>query len=133
MTESGEDELTISVGLCAGRHIIGDVAGYVYPADVLSGSYATDRHVLSVYGRRAAEWLCAIVQAAYAEYGHNIDVSVRIYVTGLTPALLALLDAINEAFIYLCQERGDIMISAMHYDRDTGGYILQDVTALCGL
>lgn len=51
-----------------------------------------------------------------------------VYVTGLTPATLAVVD--------VCNQRG-ISMTALHFNRDTGGYFRQQVLAfrdcpLCG-
>lgn len=126
----------LKMSLCEGRHSIPDaVDGAIFPAVIED---VTDVRGLEV----AAE--AAIAQAALARYRagetgyfpighylHRVEVegcfpaigisppfSLVLYVTGLTVALVAVINA--------CMRVG-ISITLMHFNRETGDYYPQDV------
>lgn len=95
----------VKLGLCGpGRHDIPGVSGFVFPADV----DPLDTDGLS---KHAAKALC---DAGLCEAG-----SLDLYVTGLSVALVAVVNA--------CCERG-IPLTVWHYNRDTGSYYPQPVS-----
>lgn len=85
--------------LCRGRHEIPDaVDGAIFPTAI---------DPLDVAGIEA--------QAAVAVQGLD---GLVLYVTGLTVALVAVINACHEA---------DVPLTLMHYDRESGGYYPQGV------
>lgn len=86
-------------GLCEGRHVIPDVQNYLF------GEIAdpTDTAMM--------------IDHAYDAIPQDCDELV-VYVTGLTPAMLAVTTA--------CIYRG-ITLTAMNFNRDTGDYLSQRV------
>lgn len=91
------------VGLCKGRHEIPEVDNYIFPETV---------NPLDVEGleKQAGEYFNRLAKGSGG-------VSVDLYVTGLTVALVA---AINAAW-------GNIDLRLFHYDRDSGTYYPQRV------
>lgn len=89
--------MTKTMGLCQGRHNI-PVEEYIFPTEINPLDYN------SMY-RRAME--------VVPENGH-----LTVYVTGLTAAMLSVVAACN---------RKHCGLTAMHYDRESGGYAAQVV------
>lgn len=94
------------LGLCKGRHDIPDILGYVFeeiedPTDFLSMRFRAEK-IISVW--RA-------FQGPYPE-------GIRVRVTGLTAALVAVINACHKYNLPLVLE---------HYDRETGRYLEQNV------
>jgi hypothetical protein len=88
------------IGLCRGRHEIPGVEKYIFPETV---------NPLDTEGlEREAE------TALNAVRGDAVD----LYVTGLTVALIAALNAAKSL---------GIEVRLMHFDRETGGYFPQSV------
>lgn len=104
--------MAYKIGLCEGRHNIPDVDTYLFgeiPADKVTDF----------------QWMedCAVgVLGELVKMGDIPDRCVDIYVTGLTPALIASLNACRQ--IGLCP-------TLYHYDRSTGGYVPQTVAWFC--
>lgn len=86
------------LGLCKGRHEIPGVDNYVYPTEV---------DPLDLDGLQNA----AVQAVAGVE-------SVHLYVTGLTVALVAVINA--------CKAEG-VALTLYHFNRDTGDYYPQAV------
>jgi phosphopantothenate synthetase len=96
---------TVEVGLIAGRHGLGEGFDYVFDSieDVFDFAGMADD---------ASAWLHS-----------NVSLGTRrvfLYVTGLSAALAAFLDA----WVLLKQDyaRADTMLVLMHFDRETGEY-----------
>ena len=100
--------MTYKIGLCEGRHDIPDVADYFF-GEIPAGK-VTDFQWMeeTAFGK---------LERLY-EDGELGGSSIDIYVTGLTPALIAALNA--------CR-RANINPILYHYDRATGSYIPQTV------
>lgn len=88
------------MGVCQGRHEIPGVTEYVFPhtvEDVLDYDH--------------------LYEMAAAAIPENCGY-LKLYVTGLTPCVLAI--------VSVCSERG-CALTAYHYDRETGDYVGQIV------
>lgn len=118
--------ITVSTTLCGGRHNTPPQA-CIYDPDMLSGSYRSDSDTMYWRAREAAEDLREILTAYFADGVRYV--SVRIYVTGLTPALIEVLDALRTANLADLDYR-DIMISLMYYDKETDSYSLRCIDGL---
>ena len=92
----------MNLGLCKGRHEIAGVTEYVFPQEV---------DPLDVDG--------LLAQASSAIHGADF---VNLYVTGLTVALVAVINA--------CAIQ-QIPLTLWHYDRESGEYYPQSVE-VCG-
>ncbi len=86
------------LGLCVGRHEIAGVNEYIYPNEL---------NPLDLNGMemRAKEKLAGVK-------------TLKLYVTGLTVALVAVIN--------VCREL-NIKLTLMHYNRDNGEYYSQEV------
>ena len=91
---------TEKFGLCLGRHNIPEVENYIF---------GNELDPLDIVGmeKQAAEKLRAF---------H--DGKITLYVTGLTVALISVLN--------VCRDF-NITVTLMHYDRESGGYYKQEV------
>ena len=91
---------TLKLGLCAGRHTIDDIQGYIFEEikDV------TD--------------VGTLFNEAYAKLKELEDGKLELYVTGLTVALIEVLNACR--FL-------NIKVELYHFNRDTNTYFKQDV------
>ena len=101
--KGGDNMNNVNIGLCAGRHDIPGVSEYIF-TDAISNptDFASMRqHVVDFFSAREE-----ISQA-------------NLYVTGLTPALIEVLD--------VARERG-IIVHLMHFDRDNGCYVKQSLS-----
>jgi len=85
-------------GLCAGRHEMPQVREYIFPNEL-------DPLDLMGMEQQAKSKLAGISELV-------------LYVTGLTVALISVLN--------VCREL-NIKLTLMHYDRSTGGYYPQEV------
>jgi len=106
---AGYSREELHVGLCKGRHEIPQV-GDDYVFDEI-----TDPMDFASLGSRAAEWLL------------HIDKGVRIYlyVTGFTPALVAVINAVS-----LTKANN---LELMHFDRDSNSYKAQPFLYIGGI
>lgn len=110
--------ITLNIGLCEGRHSIPEVTdGYIYPSEV----NPTDLRELNSI---AVDSLMNLCEREYnkakeiVEYSHRLDFKLNLYVTGLT---VALIEVLNVCKMY------DIQVTLYHYDRETGTYYPQNV------
>lgn len=90
-----------NMGLVQGRHEISEVKEYIFenaldPADIMG---------IRSLAKKSLEFL-------------SKGDSLKVYVTGLT---VALVEVIN-----ICHEKG-VRLTLMHYDRDTGTYFPQEI------
>ena len=116
-----ENEI-ISVGLVAGRHDI-PVSEYIFPdgiddvTDFVGMEQIATKFFKKIYSLGShTEWNST---PDYTDYEISVgDYVVRIYVTGLTAALIA---AINAANVF------QVRVQIMHFDRNTNTYIPQDL------
>ena len=99
---------SLKIGVCLGRHDIPNVVGYVF--GTLSPEQLTNVSELEI---QAAERLGELV----SQFGSE-DCQVDLYATGLTVALLSI---INAARI------NGHKLTVYHYDRDSGGYYPQPI------
>lgn len=100
--------MAYKIGLCEGRHDIPDVADYFFgeiPVDKVTDFRWMEE---TAFGK---------LEGLY-ESGELGDSAIDIYVTGLTPALIAALNA--------CR-RANTNPALYHYDRATGSYIPQTI------
>lgn len=120
----GTDITTINVGLCAGRHDIPGVDEYIFPN-------AVDPMGFRGMKQQATRRLIDLLRNAGRGQVYVIDedddgpcdrvyvpVDIRLYVTGLTPATIAVMQAF-ECLYEACQVHG---LTLMHYDRESGQY-----------
>ena len=97
----------ISLGLIKGRHKIKEVSDYICNKQIED---VTDVYGITMYvEQRVAE----IVNSNKFKISH-----IYLYVTGLTVALVAAINAIR---------RRGIRLTLMHYDRETAMYFSQEV------
>ena len=126
----------LKMALCEGRHSIPDaVDGAIFPATIedvtdvrgleVAAEAAIARAALAHYRAGESQYLPTAKYAqAVEDMGRfpRVDVAptfgLVIYVTGLTVALVAVINA--------CLRVG-ISVTLMHYNRDTGSYYPQDV------
>ena len=85
-----------TMGLCAGRHDV-PVQDFIFKEILNPTDY---------------QWMEATAERAIPSNCNELD----IYVTGLTPAMLAV--------VKVCERRG-ITLTAMNFDRETGKYLEQ--------
>lgn len=107
MTKFVNDDRTVSVALCAGRHAMPEgVVGSVFPETL---------NPTDVDGMKAV---------AEAFILANDDKAINLVVTGLTVAAMAVvkaaLDMIHASKVY-------VSLTLWHYDRDTGDYYSQEM------
>lgn len=113
----------IKLGLCEGRHSIPEVNEYIFPADVnpldVTGlqSAAVER-LKAVFPEATVSVTNLPNQADYTDIPVYVRGKLDLYVTGLSVALIAALNA--------CRELG-ISVTLYHYDRDGGQYYPQSV------
>jgi len=97
--------MTIFCGLIYGRHILPDIiTDYVYPTDIPT---------VHICDAAYMERICT----EFFDRHPGAD-TICVYVSGFTPALLALIKG--------CVERG-IHLTAYHFDRSTRNYWKQEV------
>lgn len=102
--------ITLNMGLCEGRHEIPQVTdGYIFPSEV----NPTNVHKL---GEIAFNKLKDF-------YFENDRLQLNLYVTGLTVALVSVLNACR----LLDPEFFNLKVTLYHYDRDTNSYYPQEV------
>lgn len=95
------EKVTASMSLCLGRHAIPEaVDGAIYPTEV-NPLEVDELEVKEMY----------ILSAKHITF-------LNLYVTGLTVALIAVLN--------ICKEL-DIRVTLYHYDRESGKYYAQEV------
>ncbi len=95
----------LTLGLCEGRHDIDiPMDGYIYH---------------DIKDPMDFDELKNVAFEALWRYGHS-DVELTLYVTGLTPALIAVLNECGAL---------EIDVTLMHYDKVTGAYKPQKVWA----
>jgi len=94
------------IGLCRGRHEIPGVRRYVFGAEVNPLDPAT-------LEREAAQYFRSFSGMRLQETG-----GILLYVTGLTVALIAALNACRNL---------SIPVTLMHFDRESGSYYPQQV------
>lgn len=92
----------IRCGLCEGRHQI-----------------PTDKFIFpSVINPTDLNWQCEVALKSMRELGIMEDKELELYVTGLTVALITVLN--------ICKSCG-ISVTLLHYDRNTDSYYKQEV------
>ena len=96
------------IGLCEGRHEITRDDGYLVNSFIFPQIVENPMDFISNF------------ETAYGALEPLLE--VKLYITGLTPCLTATLLAAEKAGV-------DSLI-LMHYDRESGKYIPQDVSAL---
>lgn len=91
---------TLKLGLCAGRHTIDNIQGYIFEEikDVTNAG--------------------ALFNEAYANLKELEDGKLELYVTGLTVALIEVLNACK--FL-------NIKVELYHFNRETNSYFKQNV------
>lgn len=91
---------TLKLGLCAGRHTIEGIQGYIFESieDVTN--------------------IGALFNEAYAKLKELEDGKLELYVTGLTVALIEVLNACK--FL-------NIKVELYHFNRETNSYFKQNV------
>lgn len=100
----------IKIGLCEGRHDIPNVSKYIFPCGVIGEKIkVTDARGLEMYARTSIDRLIRGIDGV---------VHLELYVTGLTVALIAALNAAN----YL----GEIKVTLRHYNIETKKYFIQE-------
>jgi len=120
------DTVTLNMCLCDGRHNIpsavdGAIFGEtIHPRCMRSEGYLED-HAYSAILRAAMKYGGAVYSDDSTD-DLNIEqfkpITINLYVTGLTVALIAVLNT--------CK-RHNIPVTLYHYDRDTGDYFPQPV------
>ena len=104
MVEVEDNSTSVSVALCQGRHEIPEATdGAIFGQTV---------DPLDVNGLQEQ------ADSAIASYAENGVKSVNLYVTGLTVALIAVLNA--------CRDKG-LTVTLYHYDRESSSYYKQEV------
>ena len=96
------------IGLCEGRHEITRDDGYLVNSFIFPQIVENPMDFISNF------------ETAYGALEPLLE--VKLYITGLTPCLTATLLAAEKA--------GVETLILMHYDRESGKYIPQDVSAL---
>lgn len=91
---------TLKLGLCAGRHTIDNIQGYIF------------EEIKDVTNTRA------LFNEAYANLKELEDGKLELYVTGLTVALIEVLNACK--FL-------NIKVELYHFNRETNSYFKQNV------
>lgn len=99
----------IKVGLCRGRHPL-PVDDYIFP-EVVENPFDFKSHE-----ETAMDWVDSHPDIEWEEGSQLSNKVVRVYVTGLTPVLTALINAFTKYFVRL---------ELAHYNRDTGEFIVQ--------
>ena len=103
--------ITLNMGLCEGRHEIPQVTdGYIFPSEV-------NPIDLRQLNNIAVDRLMDICEKEYNDK-KQIVVQLNLYVTGLTVALIEVLN--------ICKMYG-IRVTLYHYNRDTNDYFPQEV------
>lgn len=115
-----ENKINI-VGLCAGRHNL-PVSNYIFdeindPTD-FAGMRKTAAQWVDAHCDLHRSFGAGLNQLDYTDVAVCVGTPLTIYVTGLTAALTAVLS--------VCAQCG-ISVTLMHYDRDTGEYLPQQV------
>lgn len=126
----GRNKVSLKLGLCAGRHEIPGISEYIFseiPDEVVNRPYLMDtaaqKSLLSILrshgyyvtddeGEDEGEDETCVVKEAYT------DISLDIFVTGLTVALIAALN--------VCR-REEIPVTLWHWDKDANNYFSQKV------
>ena len=90
----------MNIGLCQGRHEIPNVENYIFPTEIDPLAVTKLQEDAK---RKLTELNCK---------------TVNLYVTGLTVALVAVLNAAKQL---------DITVKLWHYNRDEGNYYSQEV------
>ena len=114
------------LGLCQGRHEIPQVTGYIFtnevnPLDVDGLELSAKKTLLELFPEVKHTFIHGtnIYITDMADVGYmEVRGCLMLYVTGLTVALVAVINA--------CKELG-ITLTLMHYDRATEGYYPQDI------
>jgi len=100
----------LEVGLCAGRHEIKNEKGEVIDKYIFG-------HIENPLDFGALEGMADIFIEEHDLEGEDFIDVIKVYITGLTPALTS--------FLAVAKWRKDIKITLMHFNRDTGGYEAQ--------
>ena len=124
-----ENQVILNLGLIKGRHEIPNVEGYVF-----NHSIDTNKMKWQEYMDTSAFnsiWNVCFHHYKNGESGYLVqnpndgdslriaeNVHINLYVTGMTVALIATLNA--------CKGEG-VSVTLYHYDRDTGNYFPQEV------
>jgi len=109
--------------LCAGRHDVPENDGAIFPGEldplVVTGvEQAAYNRLLDLFPEVTTRTTSLLNQADYTDIPVYYRGKLRLYVTGLSVALVAALNA--------CRALG-IDVELLHYDRESGGYYSQEV------
>lgn len=99
----------MNLGLCKGRHEIKEVEKYIFDEDYFSVSNGKKLTDLSAQVRHVINFVVA---------NKLQKQEVNLYVTGLTVALISVLNAFK-----VCH----VKVNLYHFDRDTNTYFKQEV------
>ena len=99
----------IKVGLCKGRHPL-PVDDYLWE-EVVENPFDFKSHE-----ETAMDWVDSHPDIYWEEGSQLSNKVVRVYVTGLTPVLTALINAFTRHFV---------KFELAHYNRDTGEFVVQ--------
>jgi hypothetical protein len=108
---------TLKIGVCAGRHEI-PVKDFVF-GELSPEQITNPANLQKIAEKRFFEIRNAAKEVVGITNGQYWRPEVQIYATGLTVALLAI---INVAKI-----NGHSKITVMHYDRESGNYFPQNI------
>lgn len=120
----------LNMALCANRHNIPEATdGYIFReiADPTNTWRLEKQAFSAIWAACNAKKYLVYLGSISPRFGNcdledalciAKDVHLNLYVTGLTPALIAVLN--------ICREES-ITVDLYHYDRETGGYFIQKV------
>lgn len=118
----------VKVALCSARHTMPeDVVGAIFDCEVKMDTEELFARAYNFIKREFGEARVTCYPRRYpVSYVEYTDVEfvetpgkLIVYVTGFTPALIAVVNA--------CRQLGLSDLVLMHYDRDTGDYLKQEV------
>lgn len=119
------NDVCLKMALCEGRHEIPEATdGYVFPAELAARLMRYEQGLEDMAAGAIAEAGHKYYAYVSADDGYGLakdqsaKVSLNLYVTGLTVALIATLNA--------CRKQG-ITVTLYHYDKDSGDYYPQKV------
>lgn len=115
----------LAFGLCKGRHEIPGVSEYIFGTTIENPMdfEAMEKHAIAylkprvwdAYNKSTWGFSYAGQETQFSE----ARVSVKLYVTGLTPALIAVIKALRLLSVH------DVYL--MHFDRESGTYLEQSL------
>lgn len=112
----------IKLGVCEGRHLIKEVQEYIFgnkvdPTNVDGLKKEASKVLLEKFNKVSYRSIC-IGSNTYTDTTIEYRGELILYVTGLTVAVIAILNA--------CYEIG-VQVTLMHYNSATGEYYPQEV------